>query len=146
MPDATSGEEKVASNGRAEFSLNELAELHGGLAPWMMLASERARRCYHAAKAHNARLARFQLSETVKLLRSGSKVRPQYEEAMEQFISEDLGVIRKIFEDGDWDHFEEAWSKLTDAINVNHEKFDHGFLIWRVSPVPPEDLVLTPPE
>jgi hypothetical protein len=143
MPDA-SDHSHVATNGRAELSLNDLAELHGGLAPWMMLVSERSRRCYHAAKAGNARLAKFQLSETIKLLRSSVKVRPQYAEAMEKFITEDLGAIRKILDEENWAAFDAQWDRLTVAVNDSHEEFNHGFLVWKVDPTPPGDLDLTP--
>jgi hypothetical protein len=134
----------TATNGRAEFTLDELAELHGGLAPWMMLVSQRTSRAYVAAKAKNARLARFQISEATKLLRSSAKVRPQYTEAVEKFITEQFGGLRKIIEAEDWDNFDAAWEAMTVAINENHEEFDHGFLVWKVDPSAAGDLDVTP--
>lgn len=135
----------IASNGRAELGLDDLAALHGGLARFMVEISDRATRCYQAAQAKNRLVARHQLGELTKSLRLAVLVRPQYGEAIEAFISEDLGKVRATIDNEDWDHFEEIWEGLTIAVNDYHEEFDHGYLVWRVPTNASSDLDLTPP-
>ena len=133
----------IATNGRAELGLDDLAALHGGFAHFMLEISARATRCYQAAKARNSRVARHQLSELTKTLRLSVKVRPQYAEAMERFISEDLGRVSQAIADADWDHFEQVWEAFTIAVNDRHDEFDHGYLVWRVPKDAPSDLDLS---
>lgn len=140
----TIGHTHIATNGRAELSLDELASLHGGFAHFMLEISERATRCYQAAKAQNVRVARHQLSELTKTLRLSVTVRPQYASAMERFIAEDLAKVVVVIAREDWDHFDEVWDAFTVAVNDRHEEFDHGYLVWRVPPNSPSDLDLTP--
>ena len=134
----------VASNGRAELSLDELANLHGGLAHFMLEISERATRCHQAGMARNRQVARHQLGELTKTLRLSVLVRPQYQEAIERFIADDLAKVRAVIDAEDWDHFEEVWEGLTIAVNKSHEEFDHGYLVWRVPENAPSDLDLSP--
>ena len=134
----------VASNGRAELSLDELANLHGGLAHFMLEISERATRCYQAGKAHNRQVARHQLGELTKALRLAVLVRPQYGESIERFIAEDLAKVRTVIDAEDWGHFDDMWEELTVAVNKSHEEFDHGYLVWRVPENAPSDLDLSP--
>lgn len=134
----------VASNGRAELSLDELATLHGGLAHFMLEISDRATRCYQAAKAHNRQVARHQLGELTKALRLAVLVRPQYDESIERFIADDLAKVRANIDSEDWDNFDAVWEDLTIAVNKSHEEFDHGYLVWRVPTNAPSDLDLSP--
>lgn len=134
----------VATNGRAELSLDELAGLHGGLAHFMLEISDRATRCYQAGQARNRQVARHQLGELTKALRLAVLVRPQYGEAIERFIAEDLAKVRTTIDGEDWDHFEDVWEGLTIAVNNSHEEFDHGYLVWRVPANAPSDLDLSP--
>ncbi len=143
MPEATD-HEHVASNGRAELSLDDLANLHGGLAKFMLEISERATRCHQACVARNRRVALHQLGELTKSLRLSVLVRPQYQEAMDRFITGDLAKLRAVIDAEDWASFEGAWEGLTIAVNLNHEEFDHGYLVWKVPTDAPSDLDLTP--
>src|SRR5579863_2654033 len=136
----------IATNGKAELNLDDLALLHGGFAHFMLEISERATRCYQAAQAKNARVARHQLSELTKTLRLSVMVRPQYSEAMERFISGDLAKVSRAMTDADWDHFEEIWQAFTAAVNDRHEEFDHGYLVWRVPKQAPSDLDMRRPQ
>ena len=134
----------LASNGRAEISLDDLANLHGGLARAMVEISDRATRCYQAAQAKNKRVARHQLGELTKALRLAVLVRPQYDAPIEKFIAEELAPVRTVIDDEDWDKFETVWDGLTIAVNQTHEEFDHGYLVWKVPTNAPSDLDLTP--
>lgn len=136
----------AASNGKTELSLEEIALLQPSMARLMLEIGNRFHRCYHAAKAGNRRLARFQLSEGTKLLRQSVVVRPKYAEAMDQFIAEDLARVRQAIDEGDPARFEAVFAEMTAEVNRLHEVFDHGFLVWKVPEAPPGDLVLEPQE
>ena len=132
------------SNGKVEITLEQLAMIQPGVARLMLEISDRYSRGYHAAKAKNARLARFQLSEGSKLLRICGVVNPKYREPVEQFMVEHVNPLRDLIGDERWDDLDKAWEAMTVEINRWHEEFDHGFLVWRVSKTPPADLDLTP--
>lgn len=134
----------LASNGRAELTLDDLANLHAGLAHFMLEISERATRLHQAAQAKNKRVARHQLGELTKTLRLSVKVRPEYGEAVEKFIADDLGKLRTAIDDEDWANFPNVWEELTASVNRYHEEFDHGYLVWRVPTDAASDLDLTP--
>jgi hypothetical protein len=55
-----------------------------------------------------------------------------------------VNVIRDLIDAKEWDRIEPAWKTMTKEINRWHEEFAHGFLVWKVSDNPPEDLDLTP--
>ena len=136
----------VASNGKTELSLEELALIQPSLARLMLEVGERFGRCYHAARARNRRLARFQLSEGVKLLKLGVVVRPKYAEDTARFIDEDVARLRAVIDAEQWDRVEEVFAELTVEVNRLHEVWDHGFLVWKAPEAPPADLVLEPRE
>lgn len=147
----TTGEVRVdpshthaASNGKTDLSLEDIALLQPSMARLMLEIGERFHRCYHAAKAGNRRLARFQLSEGTKLLRQSVVVRPKYAEAMATFVAEDLARVREAIEAEDIERFEEVFAAMTAEVNRLHDVFDHGFLVWKVSAEPPGDLALEP--
>lgn len=147
----TTGEVRVdpththaASNGKTELSLEDIALLQPSMARLMLEIGDRFSRCYHAAKAGNRRLARFQLSEGTKLLRQSVVVRPKYAEAMATFVAEDLARVREAIDAGDPERFEEVFAATTVEVNRLHDVFDHGFLVWKVPEAPPGDLVLEP--
>jgi hypothetical protein len=143
MADATD-HVHVGSNGRAELTLDDLANLHGGLARAMVEISDRATRCYQAAQAKNKKVARHQLGELTKALRLAVLTRPQYDTAIEKFIAEELAPVRATIDEENWDAFESVWDGLTIAVNQSHEEFDHGYLVWKVPTNAPSDLDLTP--
>ncbi|HUZ19511.1 MAG TPA: hypothetical protein VMU75_02940 [Acidimicrobiales bacterium] len=136
----------VVSNGKAELTLEDLAMLQPSLARFMLEIGERFWKCYHAAKARNRRLARYQLSEGTKLLKQSVVVRPKYAEDMARFIEEDLGRLRATIEAEDWERFDEVFDAMTASVNRLHDVYDHGYLVWKVPEQPPGDLVLTPLE
>jgi hypothetical protein len=125
------------------FQLTDLGHLLPGMAEVMPLVGDRIWKCYYAGKARNKPLARFQLSEAVNLMEKGSILRPKYAEDIEIFINDSVAAVRKCIEDEDWDGFERAFSPMIEAANANHEKYDKGFLRWKVPEEPPPDLDMT---
>lgn len=135
----------VADNGKAQLTLDQLAAIQPGMARLMVEVSDRMWKCYHAGKARNRPLARYQLSEATKIMKTSVVVRPKYTDSMNRFIAEEMAELRAIVEKEEWDRFEEAFEKVVVATNRYHEEFDKGFLVWRVPEEPPRDLDLTPP-
>lgn len=134
----------VARSGKTNLTLDELAQVQPGLAALMLEIGNRFWRCYHAARAENRRLARFQLSEGTKLLKRCVVLRPQYEADVARFIEDDLGPLRAAIEAADWTQFSVAFAAMTESVNRLHDVWNHGFLVWKVPEQPPGDLVLEP--
>jgi hypothetical protein len=139
---ASDHDHEIAVKG-GSVSLSDLGHLLPGMAEVMPLVGERIWKCYYAGKARNKPLARFQLSEAVNLMEKGAILRPKYTEDMEIFINDIVAAVRKCIEDEDWDGFERAFSAMVESANANHEKYDKGFLRWKVPEQPPPDLDMT---
>jgi hypothetical protein len=134
----------VVNNGKAELALDELAAIQPGMARLMVEVADRMWKCYHAGKAHNRQLARYQLSEATKIMKTAALVRPKYLEATQSFIAEEIASLRGVIEAEEWGRFEDVYATVVTATNRYHEEFDKGFLVWRVPEDPPRDLDLTP--
>jgi hypothetical protein len=52
--------------------------------------------------------------------------------------------VRKCIEAEDWDGFEHAFSPMIEQANAYHEKYDKGFLRWKMPAEPPPDLEMSP--
>jgi hypothetical protein len=126
------------------FELSDLGHLLPGMAEIMPLVGGRIWKCYYAGKAGNRALAAFQLSEAVNLMEKGAILRPKYAEDMDKFISGTVSTIRKFIETEDWDGFETAFTSMIEEANGYHEKYDKGFLRWKMPDQPPPDLDMTP--
>jgi len=126
------------------FSLSDLGHLLPGMAEVMPLVGERIWKCYYAGLAHNKPLAKFQLKEAVNLMEKGIVLRPKYTEDMEIFFNEQVAAVEKAIDQEDWAAFEQAFSVMVEAANANHEKYDKGYLRWKIPEMPPPDLDMTP--
>jgi hypothetical protein len=89
-------------------------------------------------------LARYQLSEATKILKTSILVRPKYRDATQSFIAEEMAALRAVIEAEDWDRFDAVYDDVVTATNRYHEEFEKGFLVWRVPEDPPRDLDLPP--
>jgi hypothetical protein len=139
---AADHDHEIAIKG-GSFDLSDLGHLLPGMAEIMPLVGERIWKCYYAAKAHNRKLATFQLKEAVNLMQKGTILRPKYEEDMDTFISGDVATLQANIEAEDWDAFEKNFASMVDQANAYHEKYDKGFLRWQLPSEPPPDLDLT---
>jgi hypothetical protein len=126
------------------FDLSDLGHLLPGMAEIMPLVGGRIWKCYYAGKARNRTLAAFQLSEAVNLMEKGAILRPKYTEDMDKFVSEIVAKLRGCIDSEDWDGFEQVFAEMVDQANAYHEKYDKGFLRWKVPSEPPPDLDFTP--
>jgi hypothetical protein len=134
----------IADSGKAELSLDTLAAIQPGMARLMVEVSDRMWKCYHAGKAHNRPLARYQLSEATKIMKTSAVVRPKYYDSMTKFIAEEIAALRTAIEAENWDRFESVYEDVVTATNRYHDEFDKGFLVWKVPEDPPRDLDLRP--
>lgn len=134
----------TVSNGKAELTLEELAGVQPGMARLMVEVSDRMWKCYHAGKAMNRPLARYELSEATKILKASVVVRPKYTDSMAAFISGEIASLRAAVEGEEWERFERVFQEVAAAANKYHEEFDKGFIVWQVPADPPRDLDLTP--
>ena len=125
------------------IELSDLGHLLPGMAEIMPLVGERIWKCYYAAKAHNRKLAAFQLKEAVNLMQKGSILRPKYEEDMDSFISGVVASLQSSIESENWEAFETTFNTMVDQANAYHEKYDKSFLRWQLPATPPPDLDLT---
>jgi hypothetical protein len=125
------------------FDLSDLGHLMPGMAEIMPLVGERIWKCYYAAKAHNRKLAAFQLKEAVNLMQKGSILRPKYEEDIDSFTTGVVASLQASIEAEDWDAFETTFNTMVDQANAYHEKYDKSFLRWQLPSTPPPDLDLT---
>jgi hypothetical protein len=126
------------------FELSDLGHLLPGMAEIMPLVGARIWKCYYAGKARNRTLAAFQLSEAVNLMEKGAILRPKYSDDMDKFISGIVATVRKTIEAEDWVAFEAAFAPMIEEANGYHEKYDKGFLRWKMPDEPPPDLHMTP--
>jgi hypothetical protein len=139
---AADHDHEIAIKGGA-FDLSDLGHLMPGMAEIMPLVGERIWKCYYAAKAHNRKLAAFQLKEAVNLMQKGSILRPKYEEDIDAFVSGVVASLQASIESEEWDAFETTFTTMVDQANAYHEKYDKGFLRWQLPAMPPPDLDLT---
>jgi hypothetical protein len=139
---AADHDHEIAIKG-GSFDLSDLGHLMPGMAEIMPLIGERIWKCYYAAKAHNRKLAAFQLKEAVNLMQKGSILRPKYEEDMDSFIAGVVASLQVSIESEDWDAFETTFHSMIDQANAYHEKYDKSFLRWQLPSTPPPDLDLT---
>ena len=139
---AADHDHEIALKG-GSFDLSDLGHLMPGMAEIMPLVGERIWKCYYAAKAHNRKLAAFQLKEAVNLMQKGSILRPKYEEDIDAFTTGVVASLQASIEAEDWDAFETTFNTMVDQANAYHEKYDKSFLRWQLPSTPPPDLDLT---
>jgi hypothetical protein len=125
------------------FALSDLGELLPGMAEIMPLVGGRIWKCYYAGKARNRALAAFQLKEAVNLLEKGAILRPKYTDDVDEFVTGTVATLRTAIDAEDWDTFESEFETMIDLANAYHEKYDKGFLRWKMPDEPPPDLDLT---
>jgi hypothetical protein len=126
------------------FELSDLGHLLPGMAEIMPLVGGRIWKCYYAGKARNKQLAAFQLSEAVNLMEKGAILRPKYSDDMDEFIQGIVADVRKCIETEDWAGFDRVFDTMIDQANAYHEKYDKGFLRWKMPTEAPPDLDFTP--
>ena len=124
--------------------MDESGEALPGAARLMDEVARRYWILFYAAKAGNWELARYMEKESEKLLRTMAKVRPKYAEDLEKFLRDSLGPVLRAVDAKDWNAFEVAYRRGIEASDVYHEKYNKGFLRFRLPDRSPEWLDFEP--
>ncbi len=127
-----------------ELTLDQMAGLQPGLGRLMPEVSDRFWISYYAARGGNWALAAHQLNELAGLLRMGALTRPQYAQQLAAFEDAHIDALQRLIEAQDFDAFERAFHKATQAVNLYHRATGHPEIIWRLPPHPPQHLDLSP--
>ncbi len=126
------------------LELEQLTSLQPGLARLMPEIGTRMWKAYHAGRARNWALARWQLKEMNKLFGLGNVTRPKYADDVTAFLADEVRPLLEACDAADLAGFERAFAEAVDMANEYHRRWNKGFLVWKVPEVPPADLVLTP--
>lgn len=142
--DVIPGSRVRAATKHGPLTVDEIGEALPGGARLMDEIAQRYWVLYYAAKAGNWELARYMEKESEKILGMLAKVRPKYALDLEVFIRENLGPLVSAIEARDWLGFEAAYRRGIEASDVYHEKYNKGFLRFRLPDHPPEWFDLGP--
>lgn len=130
--------------GKSSLTLDELGMTLPGTARLMAEVGPRIGGSWHAAQAGNWDLTRYLFRSGLKVLRTVPIVRPKYQESITAFIDADCRPVLAAIEAGDLEAFNSAFDAMVEAANRYHVEFDKAFIVWRIPPDPPPDLVLEP--
>lgn len=133
-----------ATTKHGTLSVDDLAEMQPGMARLMDELSRRFWALYYAAKAGNWDLARYMEKESEKLLGTASVVRPKYAQDVEAFVHDRMAPIASAIEATDWAVFEAAYREAVKASDTYHDKYNKGFIRFRLPDRPPDWLDLAP--
>lgn len=133
-----------ATTKHGTLTVDEIAEMQPGMARLMDELARRYWTLYYAAEAGNWGLAGYMEEEAEKLLRTTAVVRPKYAEDLATFTKDHLEPIAKSIEAKDWTAFASAYHRGIAASDTLHEKYNKGFIRFRLPDRPPEWFDLEP--
>ncbi len=125
------------------FDAEQLARLQPGLARLMPEIANRFWRAAYAARAARWRLARWQLSEMVKLFQLCTITRPKYADDIAEYLHDDVEPLLAAVAAEDLSAFESRLWEAIDAANQFHRRWDKGFIVWKLPETSPPDLDLS---
>jgi hypothetical protein len=127
-----------------ELTLDQLAELQPGLGQLMPMVSERYWTLYYAAKGGNWALADYELRSLRSLWKKMSITRPKYKEMLGDYAQKIFDPLEKQIAAKDFAGFERTYRVGIDLANKLHVATDHGEIVWKLPPTPPQHLDLGP--
>ncbi|MGQ0798456.1 MAG: hypothetical protein ACT4OI_11455 [Methanobacteriota archaeon] len=133
-----------ASTKHGPLTVDDLAEMQPGMARLMDELSRRFWALYYAAKAGNWDLARYMDNESEKLLGIAAVARPKYAQDVVAFVRDRMAPIASAIESRDWPAFDTAYRDAVKASDVYHDKYNKGFIRFRLPDRPPDWLDLAP--
>ncbi len=139
-------EKIVVKTKHGELTLEQLAEVQPGLARLMKEIGDRFHVLYYAAKGGNWKLAEHEQKVTISILKTGSILRPKYNEDITSFIQSHLHPLAESIKAKDWKRFEHSYKNAVDETNKLHEKYGYGFIHYKLSKKPPDYYDLSPRE
>jgi hypothetical protein len=134
----------VGRTKHGELTLDQLAELQPGLGTLMRDISDRYWILYYAAQGGNWDLAAYQLRGLRSLYKKGATTRPKYAAMLEKYAKLIFDPLQQHIEAKDFVAFETTYRKGIDLANDMHRASNHGEVIWKLPPQPPQHLDLQP--
>jgi len=134
----------VGRTKHGELTLDQIAELQPGLGTLMRDVSDRYWIAYYAAKGGNWDLAAYQLRGVRSLFKKGNLTRPKYKGMVEKYTKKILDPLDERVLAKDFAGFEKAYMEGIELANKMHEETNHGEIIWKLPPNPPQHLDLGP--
>ena len=134
----------VKEPARKDVTPAELFALQPGLARLMPEIGDRFSKCYYAAQAGNWDLASWQMREMKKLFRLGNFTRPKYTEDVDAYMAEKLAPLVEALDTQDFASFDSHYKLAVTSANEYHDKWNKGYIVWKLPDGPPSDLDLTP--
>ncbi len=126
------------------ITLEQLAEMQPGMARLMVEYAERFRILYHAGRAGNWLLARYEHSEMMKLGKIVPVVRPKYAEGMAEFEHTCMAPLLAAITASDKGAFEAAYLAAVRGSDAMHDRFGKPFIRFRLPPEAPPWIDVDP--
>lgn len=127
-----------------ELTLDQIASVLPGLGPIMKDVGERYWVCFHAAKGGNWELAAYELRSVRSLFKTGSVTRPKYAKMLSDYTAQHIEPLLQFCARKEWPGFEAAYHKSVDVANELHRQVNHGEIVWKLPPEPPQHFDLGP--
>jgi len=138
MDEAIPGSRVRGTTKHGSLTVDDIAAMQPGMARLMDELGRRYWTLYYAAKAGNWELARYMEKESEKILKIASVARPKYEEDLADFVRETLAPLVAAIDAKDWISFEKAYRHAIAESDRYHEKYNKGFIRFRLPAHPPE--------
>lgn len=134
----------VGRTKHGELTLDQLAELQPGLNQLMPQASERYWILYYAAKDGGWALADYQLRSLRSLWKKMATTRPKYAGMLDNYAKKIFDPLAQHIVAKNFPEFEKVYRQGIDLANTMHGATDHGEVVWKLPPTPPQHLDLGP--
>jgi hypothetical protein len=134
----------VGRTKHGELTLDQIADLQPGLGQLMPLVSERYWILYYAAKGGNWALADYQLRSLRSMWKKMSTTRPKYAGMLENFATKIFDPMTEQIKARDFAAFEKTYEAGVELTNKMHVATNHGEIVWKLPPNPPQHLELGP--
>jgi hypothetical protein len=134
----------VGRTKHGELTLDQLAELQPGLGQLMPLVSERYWTLYYAAKGGNWALADYEVRSLRSLWTKMSTTRPKYKAMLDNYTKKIFDPLAQHITVKNFTEFEKVYKKGIELANTMHVASNHGEIVWKLPPNPPQHLDLGP--
>jgi hypothetical protein len=132
----------VGRTKHGELSLDQIAELQPGLGQLMPMVSERYWTLYYAAKGGNWALADYEVRSLRSLWQKMSTTRPKYKGMLDNYATKIFDPLQQHIAARNFVEFEKTYMAGIELANKMHIASNHGEVVWRLPPDPPQHLDL----
>lgn len=134
----------VGRTKHGELTLDQLAELQPGLGQLMPLVSERYWTLYYAARGGNWALAQYEIDGLRSLWTKMSTTRPKYKGMLDNYAKKIFEPLTQHIAAKNFTAFERTYMAGIELANRMHAASNHGEIVWKLPPNPPQHLDLGP--